>query len=112
MENYTNHELLDRAYIIATFFEEYILNHPSKLRIRDRHRLSKELYQLYQDIGSCKEEWLMPKENINYYLNKEYFMRVNGRYGNMVKNKNIADIIIKDIAFDNQDRIKIKQINF
>lgn len=54
----------------------------------------------------------MPKENINYYLNKEYFMRVNGRYGNMVKNKNIADIIIKDIAFDNQDRIKIKQINF
>jgi hypothetical protein len=54
-DDFGRHELLDRVYLIAEMFEQYVLDHPASKEDPEIQaqveRLSEGLYALYGQVG-------------------------------------------------------------
>lgn len=55
LDNYSRHEALDRAHLLASMVGDWLLSHPyiaADKKLKKRAKVAmRELAQLYQDIG-------------------------------------------------------------
>ena len=69
------HEILDRTYMIADMFENYVVEHPASESVKDEVlRVSEKLWDLYQVIGKVYFDNI-PAEQLTTEEKQEVFIK-------------------------------------